>query len=367
MAVEAVPLLTEVLKVYSPTKKEGKLARLLARRMEQLGYSKVRVDEAGNVLGHVGSGKTRILLCGHMDTVPGNLPVRVGKGRISGRGAVDAKAPLCALIIAGSRLRDMKLATLTVACATREEGDSLGIKTIINSGTKYDFAIFGEPGGAGKITVGYRGRIGTLVTTRTGGGHASSPWAHPSAFDAALKLLERLKGYESEHSVADDRFHSLSIAVTGVRAGTYHNVLPSICRMTLDVRVPPGMKSEDVKRDFSSIVRESAASTGAASAGVEFDEPTEPYEADVLSVLVRAFRRAIILQNKSKPVMIRKSGTGDMNTMASVRGTTCITYGPGETSLAHTRGEYVLVDDYLTSIDTLTEAIKQLVQIKGPT
>ncbi len=360
MADKDYRLLVDVLKVYSPTAREGTLASLIKRRMkEDFGYEDVRIDKAGNVISEVGRGTRSVLLCGHMDTVPGNLPVIVKDGRVFGRGAVDAKSPLCAMISAGPALRDSGI-RVVVACVTREEGDGLGVQTLIEEGEKFDFAIFGEPGGSGKITVGYRGRVGVSLTASTEGGHAGSPWAHESAVDASLSLLKRLKRYEGEHQVPGDHYRSVSVCLTMIRGGSYHNVLPNRAKLTLDVRVPVGMSCAQVESEIRHIVEEHASRNDSARFRIDFEGATEPYEADPTSSLVRAFQRAIILKMKSKPVIIRKTGTGDMNTFSSLRGTPSVTYGPGEANLSHTEQESIELSDYLQSIKVLTEAVRQL-------
>src|SRR5208282_2355386 len=96
----AVDLLLEALKTYSVSSKEEKLSKLLRGRMRERGFKNVRTDKAGNAIGEVGSGHPHVLLCGHMDTVPGFLKVRVEGERVYGRGAADAKSPMCAMISA---------------------------------------------------------------------------------------------------------------------------------------------------------------------------------------------------------------------------------------------------------------------------
>ena len=90
---EPVKLLLDSLKIYSPTTKESELAKFLAESMEKMGYSKVRIDKSGNALGEIGRGKRSLLLCGHMDTVPGKLPVRKTRDSIYGRGAARVLPP----------------------------------------------------------------------------------------------------------------------------------------------------------------------------------------------------------------------------------------------------------------------------------
>jgi LysW-gamma-L-lysine carboxypeptidase len=353
---EPVGLLLKTLRTYSPSTHEAKLAALLKDEMKKLGYKRIRIDSAGNVIGEIGSGRLRLLLCGHMDTVPGMLPVSSTKDAIRGRGAADAKSPLCALLLAGARSADAGV-SITFAGAADEEGDGAGINKIIKTGPDFDYAVFGEPSGASRVTVGYRGRVSVHVKVETTGGHAGSSWAHRSAFDEFNSVLSKLRAYEQSKTVTDDHFNSFSISPTLVTAGTYHNVIPSTCEATLDVRIPPTMNSEQVIKELRNVALGHADD---ARIELRFDEPTEAYLADPTSVLVRAFQRAILLQLKTKPSLVRKTGTGDMNTFAQRKHAECVTYGAGMSKTSHTDDEMVEVKDYLGSIDVLTEAIRQL-------
>lgn len=357
---EEVQLLLDTLKIYSPSENEGELASFLLKKMrDELGFQKTRLDSAGNVIGEAGEGKTHVLLCGHMDTVPGELPVKLEGGRLFGRGAVDAKSALCAMVVAASRLKSKRL-KVTFAGATREEGDSLGIETVIGTGGDYDFAILGEPAGASRVTVGYRGRIEMQVITATSGGHAASPWAHPSAVEEALRLLERIKGYEKAHTQGENHFRSLSVALTLINGGNYSNVMPTSCAMTLDVRVPVGMRCEAVMSDIKGIAERYERERGVVRVELSFEKPTQPYESDSNSLIVRSFQRSIIKNLGEKPALTHKTGTGDMNTLAERMKIPCATYGPGDSRLAHTDREYVDVKDYLDSIKVLTGVFTEL-------
>lgn len=359
---DPVALLVDSLRIYSPTTKEGALAEFLCEEMESLGYSKVRTDGAGNAVGSIGSGRLKLLLCGHMDTVPGELKVRRTKASVSGRGASDAKSPLCALMLAGSRAVDSGV-QVTFAGVTEEEGAGRGVEELIRSAAKYDYAVFGEPSGAHKITIGYRGRVSVNILIQTQGGHAGSPWAHESAFDEFCSLLSRLREYEAAKTVAGDHFRSISLSPTIVSAGSFHNVLPNRCEATLDLRVPPGTLAKDALKEISSIAKAGAGTRVEVTPG----EATEAYEAQPSSVLVRAFQRAILLAIRAKPALVRKTGTGDMNTFAQKRDVPCITYGPGDPTTSHTDFETVDVRDYLNSIEVIAEAISQLGRLsEGP-
>lgn len=357
--IDPVELLLGSLKIYSPTSSESEFAGYLSDKMKRLGYSRVKIDRAGNVIGEAGKGKQSLLLCGHLDTVPGALPVRKKGSSLYGRGASDAKAPLCALLLGGAAAADAGV-KITFAGVTEEEGDGKGIEEIIRSSRSFDYAVFGEPSGANKITLGYRGRASVYLKIRTQGGHASSSWAHQSAFDEFSEALSKIREYESTKTVPGEHFKSLSITPTIISAGSFHNVVPSSCDATFDLRVPPGTSISDAVEGIS-------AALGQAGNGSEYTltrgEATEAYEADPSSTLVRSFQRGILLTLKEKPALVRKTGTGDMNTFAHKRGTTCITYGPGDPRASHTESESVELRDYFNSLSVVEEAIKQLAKL----
>lgn len=357
---EAVRLLVDSLRIYSPTGGESEMASFLVESMGRLGYSRVRTDGAGNALGEIGSGKVRLLLCGHMDTVPGNLPVRVTDDAVSGRGAADAKSPLCSLLLAGAAAADSGC-RITFAGVTDEEGEGAGVEQLMKGVPAFDYAVFGEPSGADRVTVGYRGRMSLKLTVRTAGGHAGSPWAHRSAFDGFASVLAELRSYESAKRVEGDNFRSLSLTPTLVTAGSYQNVVPALCEATLDLRLPPSIASSQAVKDIRSII---GSSDFGADVKLVPGPPTEAIEVPPGSRLARAFQRAIILRLKAKPALVRKTGTGDMNTYAQRTGTRCLTYGPGVSSTSHTESETVGIKDYLDSVDVTREAVGQLASME---
>jgi len=70
-----------------------------------LGWDDTYIDEAGNVVASRGDGKNEIAFLGHIDTVEGGPEVQMDDDFIWGRGAVDAKGPLCAMAVAGGRAK----------------------------------------------------------------------------------------------------------------------------------------------------------------------------------------------------------------------------------------------------------------------
>ena len=89
----AVKMLEKALRLYTPSLNERALAEFLADKCDDLGFEDIHIDEVGNVLAKKGSGSPKILLCGHMDVVPGKVKVRKEGDALYGRGASDAKGP----------------------------------------------------------------------------------------------------------------------------------------------------------------------------------------------------------------------------------------------------------------------------------
>ena len=98
----SVRLLSDLLKIYSPSGQESRIADFLVKELSTLGFD-AKKDIVGNVIAEIGQGEIAILLCGHIDTVTGNIPVKIENKKVYGRGAVDAKGSMAAMIL--NRLR----------------------------------------------------------------------------------------------------------------------------------------------------------------------------------------------------------------------------------------------------------------------
>src|SRR2546428_13768904 len=97
-----VTLLLSMLDLYSPSGSEDQIASFLDSELRRNGLE-TKMDPAGNVIGEIGTGRPRILLCGHMDTIPGLLPVKIVNDPVYGPGAVDPNSSLASMTVACSR------------------------------------------------------------------------------------------------------------------------------------------------------------------------------------------------------------------------------------------------------------------------
>ncbi len=89
-------------------------------------------------------------------------------------------------------------------------------------------------------------------------------------------------------------------------------------------------------------------------------DETEPFEAEHSSPLVRALTLGIIDIEHSRPTLIRKTGTGDMNVLGNQWKIPVVTYGPGDPHEAHTINEKVSIDEYLRGIEILKKTLQHL-------
>ncbi|MGI0060271.1 MAG: M20/M25/M40 family metallo-hydrolase, partial [Nitrosotalea sp.] len=80
----SVKVLEKALRLYTPSLSEKPLAEFLADKCDDFGFEDIHIDDVGNLIATKGSGYPRIMLCGHMDTVPGKIKVRNEDGFIYG-------------------------------------------------------------------------------------------------------------------------------------------------------------------------------------------------------------------------------------------------------------------------------------------
>lgn len=349
MLSEEVRFLAEILKIYSPSSKEGKLANLLANKMRDLGFKDVYVDNADNVIGELGEGKPRILFCGHTDTVPGYLKVRVDDKYIRGRGAVDAKGPLAAMLWALVRLKGKEdFGKVIFAAVSDEEGNGKGIKELASRGIDVDFAIFGEPSGVENITLGYKGRVSLALKCIGRSAHASSPWMGINAIEKLYEFWKNFK--EALNSQGRDKYNSITCCITKIYGGSSHNVVPDECTAILDIRIPPSLKAQEIVKKIQDLSKMYQENLLDSKLELKILDMTEPYEVDKRNLVVRALSIAINEVYGKSPNLIRKTGTGDMNVIGNSLKIPCVTYGPGRAHLAHTQEERIEISEYMIGI-----------------
>ncbi|RLF11332.1 MAG: acetyl-lysine deacetylase [Thermoprotei archaeon] len=355
-----VELLLEMLKTYSPTGGEGELAKLLLKHMRDMGFE-VHIDGVGNVVGRISGGGPRVLLCGHMDTVPGFIPVKVEDGEVWGRGAVDAKGPLATLILAAksyvSSSSPSDRLDLTVVGVVEEEGSSKGMYHLLETLEEPAIAVFGEPSGASGLALGYKGSTSFKISIETEKGHSASPWLFKNAIEEAWNLWMRLAEAFNRYRKEGSMFNSLTYCLTSMVGGEGGVFTPSTCTFSFNLRLPPSLRCPDVVDLVERIVEEFRRERG-VKVDVKRSDCVEASVTSRSSLVARAFSRAVIEVLNVKPTFTLKTGTSDMNVAATKwRRAEMAAYGPGDSSLDHTPHERLSISEYLSSIRVLARAL----------
>ncbi|MEM2759676.1 MAG: M20/M25/M40 family metallo-hydrolase [Nitrososphaerales archaeon] len=355
----AIELLKKALELYTPSRQENSLAKLLSEKASQeLGFENVHIDDVGNVIATKGYGRPKILLCGHMDTVPGQIAVRVSDGFIYGRGASDAKSPLIAMLLAAS-MAQRAYGTVTFAGVVDEEGNATGIRNLVRSNIDVDYAIFGEPSGIDNITIAYKGRLALKVSCDVGNSaHASAPSLAKNAIEEIFDIWAAIKS--SIYNIGSiDGKTGVSCCLTEIDGGSSHNVTPAKCKMTIDVRIPTHMTTAEVLEKLDRAMND-IATKKAVKASYRLEDRTEPFEADNASPLVRSLILGVLDVRGKRPMLIKKTGTGDMNILGNALKIPVVTYGPGDPHSSHTADEKVSTDEYVASIEVLKRTLYHL-------
>src|SRR5581483_6968521 len=149
-----VRLLETMVRIPSYSGEEHALARHLVEQAHDLGLQ-AQLDEVGNFVAGAGLERSEppVILLGHMDTVRGVVPVRLAEGRLYGRGAVDAKGPLAAFLVAAARLAhssELARPVLVIGAVEEETATSRGARAVVG---RYRPAacVIGEPSGSSAI------------------------------------------------------------------------------------------------------------------------------------------------------------------------------------------------------------------------
>lgn len=340
-----VSLLREMLEIYSPSGQEEEISAYLVARMREMGFRAYQ-DGAGNAVGILGDGEKDLMLLGHMDTVEGFIPVRIQDGCLYGRGAVDAKGPLAAFLLAAARVGPVPGWRIVVVGAVEEESSSRGARYLLGQFSPRA-AIIGEPSGWDGVALGYKGRLRVLYRLVASVRHSAAEG--PSAAEEAVGFWNRLLQYATERNGGERfRFHTLDPTLHKIT--TRNGGFEEEVTMDITLRLPPGL-------DLPSLKEQLRAWAGDAAVG--FSGEDEPFRAEKNTPLVRAFLRAI-RSFGGTPTFKLKLGTSDMNTVGPVWRCPIVAYGPGDSRLDHTPQEHLDLEEFRQAARVLEMVIREM-------
>lgn len=394
-AIDPTNLLTQLVSIPSPSHQEAAAAAYLVEWMNAHGLT-AYVNEAGNAVGVKGEGPQEILLLGHIDTFPGEVPVRREGNLLYGRGSVDAKGPLCTFAAAAAQVDVPPDWRLTVVGAVEEEAaTSKGARHVLAQRLSQDekqrsreaeeqrdegaggrtpaslpvsrsplpaprppaYCVIGEPSNWDRVTLGYKGRLLMDTQLRVPFSHSAGEGRLPA--EQAVDFWREVELYcagvnETRHATSP--FSRLDPSLRHIASrdeGSFGTV-----ELSLGFRLPVGLSPATLEQGLRQLVH---ALPGGTTAELQFSGGEAAYKSDKSNPLVRAFLRAIRAA-EGTPRFVVKTGTADMNVVGPHwPDTPIVAYGPGDSSLDHTPHEHINLNEYVQAVEVLRNVLDILV------
>jgi LysW-gamma-L-lysine carboxypeptidase len=280
------------------------------------------------------------VLLGHIDTVPGVVPVRIVDGRLYGRGAVDAKGALATFVMAAARAA-LPAGTRVVVIGAVEE-ESATSKGARFAATQYrpNWCVIGEPSGWDGVTLGYKGRVLIDYDLSLPVSHTAGP--EISAAEQGVTFWQEIREYATRFNESRARlFDQLLPTLRHIQ--TRHDGLTESVTARISLRLPPDF-------DLDDFIGRLQVWAGAATCHWHSHEAA--FQSDRRTPLARELGVAIRRAGRV-PRFKLKTGTADMNVVGPIWQCPIVAYGPGDSRLDHTPDEHILLADLLQAIPIL--------------
>jgi len=350
MSENFINLITNLVGIKSPSRYEADAVAYLVNWMNAHSFE-AYVDGAGNAVGHRGNGKREIILLGHIDTFPGDVPLRRKGQTLYGRGSVDAKGALCTFAAAVSQVIVPKGWRLTVVGAVEEEtSGSKGARfRLTQSDSAPQFCIIGEPSRWHRLTLGYKGRLLLDVQLRVPFSHSAGEQPLPAEQGVLFweNILAYAENINAKKSTLFSRLQTSLQKINSADEGAFGKV-----NLEIGFRLPVDIDPHQLETDLRQLV----SSQFGDMANLSFRGHEFAHRASKSTPLVRAFLRAIRAEGET-PKFVLKTGTSDMNVVAPVWQCPTLAYGPGDSNLDHTPNEHLNLDEYLRAIAVLRQTL----------
>ncbi|MGH9130417.1 MAG: succinyl-diaminopimelate desuccinylase [Acidimicrobiales bacterium] len=331
--------------VASASHHEGAIADLVESELRAV--PGLVVDRVGNnVVARTGAGlaeldpagagrRPRVLLAGHLDTVPaaGNeTPVLEGD-RLLGLGAADMKGGLAVLLELARCVRQLAVDVTWVFYACEEVDQSFsGLGELHRARPDLlvaDAAVLAEPTGA-VVEAGCQGTMRIRVTLRGQRAHTARAWMGTNAIHRLGAVLSAVASYEPRRVVLGGCEFVEALQAVRVEGGVANNVVPDVAQLVLNHRFAPDRARESAFEQVRSVLSPALGPQDS----VEVEEAALPAPPCLDDFLLAS------LVTRSGGGARAKLGWTDVSWFAA-RGIPAANFGPGDPALAHTPGEWV--------------------------
>jgi succinyl-diaminopimelate desuccinylase len=325
-------LTAQLVDVPSVSGAEGPLADAVAAALGALPHLVVRRDGNAIVARTEFGRPERVLLAGHLDTVPvhGNLPSRLEGGLLYGLGSCDMKAGVAVQLRLAAQLttaaRDVTYVFYDCEEVEAERNGLLRLSRSSPEELAADFAVLLEPSGT-VVEGGCQGTLRAEVMARGERAHSARAWLGRNAIHAAGGVLDVLRDYRPRQPEVDGLVYHEGLNAVGISGGVAGNVIPDECVVSVNYRFAPDRSAEQATAHVHEVFAgfEVTVTDVAGGARPGLSKPA-----------AASFVAAVGGQPRAK------LGWTDVARFDAL-GVPAVNFGPGDPQLAHTRDEHVAV------------------------
>ena len=337
-------LTLDLVNISSVSKDEKSIADSIEEALKK--YSHLKLTRVNNsIVAKTNFGnKQRVVIAGHIDTVPANnnFPGKIDNAEVIGLGSVDMKSGIAVALKLAAELTSSNY-DITYLFYESEEIETKynGLELITKQQKdllECDFAILMEPTN-GILEVGCQGSLRFEVSTSGKRSHSARWWNGENAIHKTNKILEILNNYKSREPEIDGYKFREGLQAVKINGGIAGNVVPDSVSVSINHRFAPDTSIDQATsnmknlfKDFNFLLVDAA---NAAPTGLN-------------NPLIKEFVSSI---GKN---IAPKFGWTDVARFASA-GIPAINFGPGDPNLAHHPDEKVSI----SQIDDVYESLKK--------
>jgi succinyl-diaminopimelate desuccinylase len=339
--------------VPSVSHHEEALADLVEARLRACaGLKVVRIDN--NVVARTHLERSdRVVLAGHLDTVPANdnESPRIDGDILWGLGSADMKGGLAVMLALAETVAEPAVDVTWVFYACEEVGrvhnGLLAVEAADPSLLAGDVAVLGEPTGA-RIEAGCQGTLKLAITLTGARAHTARPWMGRNAVHRLGPLLDRVAGFVARRPVIDGCEYREALQAVKVEGGVAGNVVPDRATVVLNHRFAPDRDVAAAEAAVRAFVAATVDEPGGDEVRLMEGQPSAP--PSLTHPILAGLLKATNLAPRAK------LGWTDVAFFAE-RGVPAVNFGPGDPELAHTAGERVERDDLARAYASLRRVL----------
>ncbi len=327
----------ELVAVASVSHDERELADLVHVELSAVPWLEVtRIEDNVVARTHLGRPR-RLVLAGHLDTVPpaGNERPRIDGDVLHGLGSADMKAGLAVMLALAGGLRSPAVDATYVFYACEEVATRFsGLRVVDRERPDLlagDAAVLAEPTGA-LVEAGCQGVLRLEARLRGARAHTARPWTGRNAIHRLAPLLELVAGFEERRPVLDGCEYREALQAVGVSGGVAGNVVPDDARVAISHRFAPDRDGEQAYAALRAYLAPALSPEIGDELAVEDSAPA------AAPMLGHPLLAALVASSGAPPRA--KLGWTDVAFFAA-RGVPAANFGPGDPLVAHTSEERV--------------------------